>query len=72
MFMPGPFELLILLLVVGLPLFVIVRLTMGARSGERPAKSKGISLGHVTLNCPHCQQETQAGKPLCEHCGEDL
>ena len=76
MFMPGPFELLILLLMVGLPLFVVVRLVMGSsRTGpseERKSQRAGFSLGHATLTCPHCQQETTAGKPQCENCGEDL
>lgn len=69
MFMPGPFELIILLLIGGLIVMGIVRLFGGgaARTGRG-----GFSLGHTTLNCPHCGEETRAGVPTCEHCGRDL
>lgn len=30
------------------------------------------TLGHTTLNCPHCRGETPAERPNCQHCGERL
>lgn len=68
-FLPGPFELLLLLLVGGV--IVAVLFGIGRGSSSRTGR-RGISFGHVTLACPHCKQETTAGKPQCEHCGKDL
>jgi hypothetical protein len=68
----GPFELLILLiplLVGGLILVGILRLWTG---GSAHSHRGGLSLGHTTLDCPHCGEETRAGAPTCEHCGRDL
>ncbi len=75
MFMPGPFELLMLLLVVGVPLLLVGRLLFGSLTGssaERKSDRGSFSLGHATLTCPHCQQQTTASKSQCENCGEDL
>ncbi len=71
----GVIELLVLLVVVGVPLFLVGRLLFGGGTGpseERKSNRGRFSLGHATLTCPHCQQETTADKPQCEHCGEDL
>jgi hypothetical protein len=67
--MLGALELLVLLLVGGLILGAVFG--AGRRTRSR-AGGGGFSLGHATLACPHCQQETRAGKPTCDHCGEDL
>lgn len=44
----------------------LFRVFFGSRDGE------GVSMGHVTLICPHCQQETRAGVPTCQQCGREL
>jgi len=67
----GPIELLILRLLGGLILAVLFGVGRRARSSSDRGGG-GFSLGHATLTCPHCQQETKAGVPQCEHCGEDL
>lgn len=69
MLMPGPFELIILLLVGGIIVMALARLFGG---GSSRSEGGGFSLGHTTLNCPHCSEETRAGVPTCEHCGRDL
>lgn len=71
MLLPGPFELLILLFFGGGLLYVLSRV-FGGRSMSRNADGGGISLGHATLKCPHCQEETRAGDPVCEKCGREL
>jgi hypothetical protein len=69
MMLMSPFGLLLLLLVGGIIVAGIVRLFAG---GSGHSHGGGFSLGHATLNCPHCGQETRAGVPTCEHCGRDL
>jgi len=33
---------------------------------------KRIRLGHPTLTCPHCGQETAENRGVCEKCGQSL
>jgi len=69
MMMPGPFEIILLLLFGALILAVVSRVFGGTPSEKQ---GDGFSLGHATLACPHCKEETRAGVPTCEHCGHDL
>lgn len=64
----GIMEILIFLLVLGGGIFAFSRFgSGGSRSESRPQAASG-----TTLNCPFCNQETDAGRPACQHCGEDL
>lgn len=69
MFMPGPFEIIILLLFGAVIVMALGRVIGG---GSPRSGGGGFSLGHATLTCPHCKEETRAGVPTCEHCGRDL
>ncbi len=62
-------ELLLLLLIMG---GIVAFIFRSGRGGSIKSEGGGFSLGHAKLTCPHCNQETTAGKPQCEHCGEDL
>ena len=55
-----------LLLLVFVVVLVVVLLGAGVKGFRRPR------LGHVTLNCPHCNAETRADLPTCQHCQQDL
>ena len=65
----GVVELVLVVLVVGGILMFVF--SSGRKSGSH-TKGGGFSLGHATLNCPHCRKETRADHPQCEHCGEEL
>ena len=67
--MPGPFELIIL---VFLALFIGMAVIRFFGGGTSSSERRGFSMGHATLICPHCGEETRAGVPTCEHCGRDL
>ena len=51
--------LLVLVVVVGLVIAGIAMLV-----------TKGFRLGHATLNCPQCGNETPANRGACQHCGQ--
>jgi hypothetical protein len=59
---------------------VIVVVIVGLVSAFRRGRGGNSSLGEstpqaasgVTLNCPHCGQETEAALHTCSHCGEEL
>jgi hypothetical protein len=40
--------------------------------GVAASSLKGLSRGRVTLQCPHCGQETPAQGGICRNCGKDL
>ena len=55
-----------LLMVVFVVVLVAVLLGAGVKGLRRPR------FGHVKLNCPHCDAETRADLPTCQHCEEVL
>ncbi|QDU38944.1 hypothetical protein Mal4_32760 [Maioricimonas rarisocia] len=57
------FALILAVGVVGLIVLIVVVLSKGLRLP---------GMGHATLACPHCGKETRAGRPSCEHCGQDV
>lgn len=64
----GPAELVIILVILGIGVFFFSRRGTGS-SGV--ASLPGAAAG-TRLNCPHCGEETDASRPSCERCGEDL
>ena len=64
----GAAELIIVLLVIGAGVFFFSRRGTGS-SGV--TQLPGAVAG-TTLNCPHCGEETDASRPTCEKCGEEL
>ena len=61
--MLGLVEIIILVLVLGA---VVVMIGSGAKRFRLP------KFGHVMLECPHCQAETPADRPVCAQCGKEL
>jgi len=57
------FGLIVIVAVIGLIILGIISASKGLRIP---------SSGHASLECPHCGQQTRAGRHRCEHCGEDL
>ena len=56
----------------GMFALVLVVLILCVVVGVVASSFKGVSLGRVTLQCPHCGKETQAQRGTCEECGKDL
>jgi hypothetical protein len=74
MFGIGPLELLITIVVVGVPVIMIFR---GYSSIIGLLNSiigllKSVQGGPATLKCPHCGQETAAATGRCAACGKEL
>lgn len=65
----GILGLLVIVVVLG---FMVSLTFASGRKRRGGSEGGGFSLGHATLNCPHCRKETRADHPECEHCGEDL
>lgn len=57
-----------LVILIGLVLLFVVGGGIVAAIG----RLKVPRVGHVTLTCPHCQQETPANEPKCRKCGKEL
>ena len=62
-----------------LPMVVIVVVVVGLVAAFRRGQSSSgfgestqQAASGVTLNCPHCGQETEAAVEVCSHCGEEL
>jgi predicted RNA-binding Zn-ribbon protein involved in translation (DUF1610 family) len=54
---------------------VVVGLMSAFRRGRGSSslgESKPQAATGVTLDCPHCGQETEAAVHVCSHCGEEL
>ena len=64
----GIVALIVVLLVAGVIVFGIGAMFSSGRGREK----RPFQLGHATLNCPHCNEETRSDQPTCQHCGEEL
>lgn len=70
MFMPGPFELMIvaLMAVVAIGFLVLViRSLMSLGPGLKRLRGKS-----PMLTCWHCGKETEAHQSHCQHCNQEL
>lgn len=63
---------LVLLSLIGIPLLLIAAKFLGG--GKRGASSdESMPVAHgMTLNCPHCGNETAADRPNCKKCGAEI
>lgn len=63
---------LVVLALIGWGVARMIMSLVGALFRGRGKEGAGVQAGHVTLNCPHCQQPTRADRHICEHCNRDL
>jgi hypothetical protein len=54
-------------LILGVLVLAIVPIAVKLFSGAGP-----IRAGHTNLTCPHCNRETPANHPTCQHCQAEL
>jgi hypothetical protein len=60
---------LVAILVVGV--VFALRAAFGGRKSQGNLPEPPAAAG-VSLNCPHCDGETDAASPQCRHCGKEL
>ena len=66
-FTPGPLELLIILVLIGVPLSAVVLVLLLSRSRKNPAAS------NPNLSpCPGCGNYVSRQAPACPKCGQPL
>lgn len=68
-----PFASLLLMVVIVLAIVGLVSVFRRGRGGSSSlGESTPQAASGVTLNCPHCGQETEAALHTCSHCGEEI
>lgn len=67
----GLIELLLLALIGVFVVFVIMKGIGGGKRGASSDESMPVAHG-MTLNCPHCGNETAADRPNCKKCGAEI